>query len=548
MKKALHLLFLAMFAFAGIGQTTTINVSTPGELETLVGTQKYEITNLSVSGSLNGDDIVVLRDMAGITKTGSPSNGKMRVLDMAGASIVAGGVAYIYDYNTYEQFYTKENTLNDYTFYNCSALESVTLPRTLTAIGNMVFSVCANLKEINVPADNASFKSIDGVLFSNADHKLIRYPNAHAGQVYNVPADVKVIGYEAFADCVDLLSIVLPEGLVSIEGVAFTFCKKMEAIDIPASVSTIAPSAFNYCNSLKFINVAQGNANLTSVNGVLFNKDKSRLLRYPMGKKGDYHVPETVKEIGEYAFDMGTGLTAVTLPEGLVELKKYAFYNCTQLKSIVIPNSVNSMGNGVFSACKGLESVQLSNAIASLGDWAFSGCKALTEIELPQTLTSFGEGAFSDCVLLKSVAVPEGTGRISNSMFAGCKGLEKAILPASVTSIGDYAFYGCQGLVQLYTYPVVPPTCGVFPFYGVKTDQCTLFVPAGKLNDYKNHAVFSQFKLMTEMEPTGVSSVLNNEAVPVATYTLDGRIATADYRGIVIEKMSDGTSHKVLVK
>ncbi len=88
----------------------------------------------------------------------------------------------------------------------------------------MVFSVCPNLKEINVPNENTFLKSVNGVLFSLADSKLLRYPSAYSGGDYTIPNDVKIIGYEAFADCLNLNSVDIPNSVTTIEGVAFTFC------------------------------------------------------------------------------------------------------------------------------------------------------------------------------------------------------------------------------------------------------------------------------------------------------------------------------------
>lgn len=168
-----------LLALAGFSQPITINVTTPGTLSSLVGDQKYEITQLIVTSSLNGDDFIVLRDMAGVTKGGSPSNGIMSNLDLSGATIVPGGAAYAYDHVTYQQYYTKQDTLGTRSFFNCPALQTVILPVSLKAVEKMAFSVCANLNSIVVPEQKTSLKSVDGVLFSTVDHKLIRYPQAH---------------------------------------------------------------------------------------------------------------------------------------------------------------------------------------------------------------------------------------------------------------------------------------------------------------------------------------------------------------------------------
>lgn len=548
MKNSLLLITLGLFASVGFSQTTTINVTSPGTLATLVGDQKNVITDLTVTGSLNGDDIIVLREMAGITKSGAPSQGKMSNLDMSGASIVPGGAAYMYDYSTYAQFYTKQDTLNTNTFFNCPALQTVTLPASLKAVEKRVFSVCGNLKSINVPASNTSLKSIDGVLYSTVDRKLLRYPTAHLGETFTIPGDVEIVGYEAFADCLNLLSIVLPEGVTTIEGVAFTFCKKIAAMDIPASVTSIASSAFNYCTGLTDVNVAEGNTVYKSENGVLFNKAMTEILRFPMARSGAYVIPSTVTTVGEYAFDMSSKVTSITMPENLEKIGKYGFYSCSKVTEIHLPNTVNFIGNGAFGFCSALKVLELPDALTEIGDWCFSGCKALPNVVLPATLVKYGEGAFSDCYALTSIAVPEGTTVIPASFCSGSKALANVSLPSTVTNIGQYAFFSCSGMKTLYCYAVQPPQCGFFPFYYVDKAACTLYVPKASVDAYKADNVFKEFNIIEGIEPSGIVGPQVDEVVPVAVYTLDGRVAPANYSGVVIQVMSNGTTRKVLVK
>lgn len=539
---------MASLAISGVCEPTVINVTTPGNLATQVGDQKYEITALTVTGQLNGDDIAALRDMAGITKTGSPTQGKLAELDLSGASIVAGGGSYIYDYRTYEQYYTKANALNDYTFYNCPALKKVTIPATVTEVGKWVFSVCANLTDVLVPAANTAFRSDNGVLISQADHKLIRFPQARTDQTYTVPADVKIIGYEGFADCTNLLSIVLPEGLKTIEGVAFTFCKNVAAFDIPASVDSIASSAFNYCSGLQRVNVPATSQAFSSVDGVLFNKAKTRLIRFPIGRTGEYTVPSGVLIIGEYAFDMVSGLTKITLPEGLQSIEKYGLCSCKKLTELVLPNSVTSIGNAAFSGCQGLTSVKLPNEISALGDWAFESCKALTSIDLPETLTTFGEGTFSSCAALTELTVPEGTTEIPASFCQSCKKLTKVTLPYTVAKIGEYAFYSCAALANFYCLATTPPTCGFWPFYGINQETCVLYVPQASVDTYKADNNFKNFKIIEGVAQTGLTQVGTDQPVVVARYMLNGSVAPAGYRGITVVRMSDGTCRKELAQ
>lgn len=546
MKKALLFTLLSLFALISYGQEITIDVTKPGTLSSLIGDKKYNISNLIIKGSLNGDDIITLRDMAGITKGGSPSKGRLSNLDLSETSIVSGGNSYMYDYGSYEQYYTKQDTLNTYSFYNCPALEIITLPKTLKAVEKMVFSVCPNLKEINVPNENTFLKSVNGVLFSLADSKLLRYPSAYSGGDYTIPNDVKIIGYEAFADCLNLNSVDIPNSVTTIEGVAFTFCKKISLIEIPASVTSISASAFNYCTRLENINVADDNPNYKSVDGVLFNKSMTEILRYPLYKKGAYEIPQTVIVVGEYAFHLSTGLTEVVLPSTLKDIKKCGFFNCSKLTELYLPSKVETIGNSAFGSCANLSKIVMSNGITSLGNWCFAGCKSLENIELPTTLTIFGEGSFSDCPKLTAISIPEGTTIIPASFCANNKLLVRVSLPSTVTNIGDYAFYSCKAMRNLYCYSDNPPICGIYPFYGVDKSKCTLYVPETSIEKYKTDNVFKEFTSFCGI-PTNIN-VTTEKTKPIAIYKLDGQIAPANYSGIVIEVMPNGVIRKTFIK
>lgn len=546
MKKALLFTLLSLFALISYGQEITIDVTKPGTLSSLIGDKKYTISNLIIKGSLNGDDIITLRDMAGITKGGSPSKGRLSNLDLSETSIVSGGNSYMYDYGSYEQYYTKQDTLNTYSFYNCPALEIITLPKTLKAVEKMVFSVCPNLKEINVPNENTFLKSVNGVLFSLVDSKLLRYPSAYSGGDYTIPNDVKIIGYEAFADCLNLNSVDIPNSVTTIEGVAFTFCKKISLIEIPASVTSISASAFNYCTRLENINVADDNSYYKSVDGVLFNKSMTEILRYPLYKKGTYEIPQTVIVVGEYAFHLSTGLTEVVLPSTLKDIKKCGFFNCSKLTELYLPSKVETIGNSAFGSCANLSKIVMSNGITSLGNWCFAGCKSLENIELPTTLTTFGEGSFSDCPKLTAISIPEGTTIIPASFCANNKLLVRVSLPSTVTNIGDYAFYSCKAMRNLYCYSDNPPICGIYPFYGVDKSKCTLYVPETSIEKYKTDNVFKEFTSFSGI-PTNIN-VTTEKTKPIAIYKLDGQIAPANYSGIVIEVMPNGVIRKTFIK
>ena len=237
--------------------------------------------------------------------------------------------------------------------------------------------------------------------------------------------------------------------VTSIGSWAFSNCSSLTAVTIPASVTNIGSWVFNYCSALTAIHVAEGNTAYSSEDGVLFNKDKTTLVCYPIGKtETTYTVPATVTTIETSAFMKCTALTQVTLPEGLTNISNRSFEGCTALAQINLPNSLTDMANRTFY-----------------------GCTSLTEVTLPDGLTQIEFNTFYDCSALEKVTLPEG-----------------------ITYIGDKAFYNCSALTELTVWAITPPTLGSDAFTGVGS-SLVVKVPAEGLPAYQTADIWQNFTL-----------------------------------------------------
>ena len=317
-------------------------------------------------------------------------------------------------------------------FYNDTKIKVITIDYGVTRIGNYAFYNCKSLTDVTIPDSVTS------------------------------------IGEEAFSWCESLTSVTIPDSVTSIGSFAFSVCKSLTNVTIPDSVTSIGNYTFSGCISLTSIEVSDNNGNYSSVDGVLFNKDKSELITYPASKTDNtYEIPNSVTSIGNDAFGKCRSLTSVTIPDSVTSIGFSAFGYCTNLISVTIPNSVTSIGSSAFGYCTKLTSVTIGNSVTSIGNDAFENCTNLTSVTIPDSVTSIGDHAFCECTSLTSVIIPDSVTSIGDHAFYRCESLTSVTIPDRVTSIGDEAFYRCESLTSV-TIPDRVTSIGDYAFY-----ECT---------------------------------------------------------------------------
>ena len=244
----------------------------------------------------------------------------------------------------------------------------------------------------------------------------------------------------------------IADGVTSIGYRAFVNCYCLTSITIPDNVTSIGMYAFIACGSLTCITVDENNKNYSNDEfGVLFNKDKTELIQYPIGNaRTSYTIPDSVTTIGGSAFEQCTNLTSITIGNSVTTIGVSAFSFCTSLTSITIPGSVTTIESWAFSNCYSLTSIAIPDSVMTIGGAAFGDCKSLTSITLPDSVTTIRSSLFSGCESLTSITLPDGVTSIGTWAFRECTSLTSIEIPYGVTYIGNWVFHSCESLKYVH--------------------------------------------------------------------------------------------------
>ena len=478
--------------------------------------------------------------------------------------------------------------IDDYAFYNCSSLTSITIPEGVTSIGRYAFRGCSSLASVTIPEGVTSIRDYT-------------FASCSSLASITIPEGVTSIGDDAFYGCSSLTSITIPEGVTSIGDDAFFNCSSLTSIAIPEGVTSIGTWAFFYCSSLTSVTIPEG---VTSIGERAFSICSGLT---------SINIPESVTSIGDNAFDGCRGLTSITIPESVTSIGSGAFSDCSALTSITIPEGVTSIGNGVFQGCSSLHEIivddensyftsingvlysknvtkiychpaglkettfTIPKTVSSIEPCAFFGCSSLTNIDIPSSVTTIGDAAFGSCTNLKDIVIPATVTEIGYSFARACNlqsvYIEDAITPLEiinnfpnvyfsggircdeihigrnminslddkddfyvdytkkvtfsrfVTSIDDIGMDSAKDLKTVISLGRIPPVIADDFFSVDQYNDATLYVPEGAMQAYMEAPGWRFFYNIMEGLPTGISQVES---------TTDGMTVTADNGCIVI--------------
>ena len=382
---------------------------------------------------------------------------------------------------------------------------TVTIPKSVTSIGEHIFRECSNLGSIIVDNENEIYDSRD-----NCNAIIETKSNTLISGCCNtvIPNSVTTIGILAFSGISHLTSVTIPNSVTSIGGGAFRNCQGLTSVTIPQSVTSIGEGAFEWCSYLTSLSVENGNTVYDSRNNCnAIIETKSNTL---IAGCNTTIIPSSVTIIGQDAFIGCQNLTSIVIPYGVTTIKVGAFWNCYALSSMTISSTVTSISPYIFNECMNLKVIksEIEEPFA-IGKSVFSGIssdarlevlygtkekyqalsgwtynfKEIVELDISSPIISFadsnvkaicvanwdtdGDGelseeeaaavkdlgtAFKGNVSLTSFNELEyftGLTSISDSSFSKCSSITSIIIPNSVKTIGVSAFKGCSGLTSI---------------------------------------------------------------------------------------------------
>jgi len=351
--------------------------------------EKESVTHLKISGYINAKDFDVLDDMC--TSWGYYDDDDNYIMD-------ENEPPFLKVLDLGDCLMKGKAVLGEFTYH--SKLEEVILPKNLESTGN----------------------GYDGAFRDSVFLAKVVFPET-----------LKEIGYGTFMCCDKLDNVNLPEKLEIIDSLAFSGCESLKSIIIPANVSYIGSSAFQFCESLRRFEIDERNTHFIVVDGVLFSKDKTKLISFPCGNSNkNYIIPDGVKVICDGAF-AGSKIENITFPTSLEIIEDWAFYGCHDLQMLYIPDSVIEIGELAFEFCSNINKIRLSNNLKVLNSQIFGSCNNLKELEIPASVKKIEGMALAWTYNLENLTLHDGLKELNDDLKY--TKIKKLYIPKTVKKI-----------------------------------------------------------------------------------------------------------------
>lgn len=268
----------------------------------------------------------------------------------------------------------------------------------------------------------------------------------------HLPETLTTMGSSCFYSCKALKNINFPSSLTSIGAACFFFAEKITSVSLSKNFASLGEQSFQNCASITAFTVEADNSLFSSVDGVLFNKNKSTLYYYPAAKDSStYTIPSTVTYLSVACFSSSQYLTQITIPSTVTQIDGYTFYTSASLLKMVFQASIDHIPDFFLGNCSNLNTFTFdtTSAITTIESMAFLNCVEITSIFLPSSLETLSNGAFDGCTGLLSITLPTALCTIEGNAFYNCSALSTINIPKNVSSIDGSAFTNCNKIATI---------------------------------------------------------------------------------------------------
>lgn len=314
-------------------------------------------------------------------------------------------------------------------FSKCQSLTEITIPKNFTRIGSGAFSDCSNLEKVNI---------LGSMEFIGA------------GAFYGTKISSGFV--EKHIRDKDIVSFVIEEGVGQIGDYTFLGAENLKSVHIPSTVYHITEKAFYGCNNLETVTISQDNPCFTIEDGIIYNKNKTILIRCLPGKNTKVEIPNTVTEIEEYAF-MGCSKLkgTLTVPGSIKKISEHAFERCTSEIPLVLEEGMESIEARAFSNSHFIGNLTIPNSVTQIRWEAFFNCEKFNGKLNLGKVEHIEFAAFTNCSgFTGDLVIPEELSSISRKTFQNCTGFDgKLYVGQRGISIEDYAFLNCIKIKEI---------------------------------------------------------------------------------------------------
>ena len=542
-KAGLAAFAIMAFTFSGTAAQLEVTTTEPGTLASLISeNDKWNTTELKVSGPINAIDIRTLREMAGSDYYGEPTEGKLQKLDMTDVEIIGydestPSVDQSYFCDTMQGFVyliAEDNKFYGFFFTECDALKELTLPVRAFYEGNREWPEM--LEKISVPEENPYLTVLDNILYSKDLKTLYYCPSGSPQTTIRTPDATEIIYKYAFYSNQYVQSVEMPN-VKEIKSPAFTYCAALKQLSFGNQLTTLEEMSIFGNFQLSSVTVAADNPHFKNTGNFLTDTSGKNLYIFAADNTVETcDVPDGVETVCTGAI-FSNYIHTVNFPNSVTTLQRYAISNCLKLETINMGSGITNLEQFYTFNLTALQEYNMDSANPNYSSYggALYSKDGLTLVVIPEGRTEF--------------SVKEGTERLGTySLGVYSNSIEKLTLPASLKTLTSLTL-SCNNLKEIYCKATVPPTSNDYlPFYPFMSENIDLFVPTGCANAYKTAPCWKDFKSVNEFDFSGIESVTAGEKpYEVARYGIDGKLLPAETPGLNLIKMLDGTVQKVWV-